>query len=105
MPTLVNKSPSYRRHRPRCRALVCIDGQCIYLGKSNIAESRRRFHKLTRGYPKTRNCADGVMLGVEDAGLERDEADSRSEALNTARPRRYPTPIGRHGLARPALHI
>ena len=104
MPRLVNISPSYRRHRPSGRALVCIDGQRIYLGKWNTAESRRRYHKLTRGYPKARNCADREMLGVEDAGLERYEADLRSAALNTAHTNRYPTPIGCHGLARPALH-
>ena len=94
MPRLVNKSPSYRRRRPSGRALVCIDGQCIYLGKWSTADSRRPYHKLTRGYPKTRNCADGEMLGVEDAGLERNEADSRSGALNTAHTNRCPTPSG-----------
>ena len=105
MPRRANKSPFYRRRRPSGRALVCIDGQCIYLGKWNIAESHRRYHQLTRGCPKTRNCADGEMLGVEDAGLERNEADLRSGALNTAHPNRYSTPIGRHRFARPALHI
>ena len=46
MPRLVNISPSYRRHRPSGRALVCIDGQRIYLGKWNTGESRKRYHQL-----------------------------------------------------------
>ena len=46
MPKLAHKPPSYRRHRPSGRALVCIDGKRIYLGKWNTAASRKRYHQL-----------------------------------------------------------
>ncbi|MCZ6698150.1 MAG: recombinase XerD, partial [Planctomycetota bacterium] len=46
MPKLVQKVPSYRRHRPSGRALVCIDGKRTYIGKWNSVESRGRYKQL-----------------------------------------------------------
>jgi len=64
MPRLVKKIPSYRHHRPSGRALVCLSGKRIYLGKWDTSESRERYRQVIAEW-----LADGKLPG-DDQSLQ-----------------------------------
>ncbi|MBN2561057.1 MAG: site-specific integrase [Phycisphaerae bacterium] len=62
MPRLVKKIPSYRHHRPSGRALVCLNGKRIYLGKWDTPESRERYRQVIAEW-----LADGKLPGDDQS--------------------------------------
>ncbi|MFH1918784.1 MAG: hypothetical protein ABIP48_02710 [Planctomycetota bacterium] len=59
MPSLKNKVPKYRLHKPSGQALVQVAGQRIYLGKYGSDESRRKYDQII-----------GQFLAERSAGQE-----------------------------------
>jgi hypothetical protein len=48
MPRLVNRTPSYRKHRASSRAVVTLDGQDIYLGDFGTQVSRDEYDRVIK---------------------------------------------------------
>jgi hypothetical protein len=46
MPRLINRNPSYRRHRASGQAVVTINGQDVYLGPHGTAASKREYDRV-----------------------------------------------------------
>src|SRR3954470_8034114 len=62
MPRLVNRNPSYRRHRASGQAIVTIDGQDIYLGPFGTQVSRNEYDRIIGEW-----LANGRRLATKDA--------------------------------------
>src|SRR5262245_39365073 len=61
MPRLVNRNPSYRKHRASGQAIVTIGGQDIYLGPHGTQASRNEYDRIIGEW-----LANGRKLATSD---------------------------------------
>lgn len=65
MPRLVNRPPSYRKHRASGKAVVTIDGRDVYLGPYGTATSRREYDRVIAEWLTSgRQSADADALSI-----------------------------------------